>query len=100
MFTVGPAGTYANEITPVLTTYDDYDDGSYTAGGDDYDYYDELADRSYAFGYSGGVGDQREEEANSEGYVRGSYSYLNNEGNQIKVEYVAGKQIGRTYCTK
>ena len=43
MFTVGPAGTYANEITPALTTYDDYDDDSCTAGGDDYDYYDELA---------------------------------------------------------
>ena len=52
--------------------------------------------RSYSFNYgtySGGGGANREEVSNSEGYVKGSYSYVNGEGNQIRVEYVAGRSV-------
>jgi len=71
--------------------YDDYN------SSDDYghldDYYDQDQDRSYKFDFSGD-GSDRQEVSDSEGYVRGSYKYVNPEGNQIKVEYAAGPQIG------
>ena len=54
--------------------------------------------RSYSFGYSATSGSyssagsaDRQEQANSEGFVKGHYSYLNNEGNEIRVEYIAGR---------
>ena len=54
--------------------------------------------RSYSFGYSATSGSyssagsaDRQEQANSEGFVKGHYSYLNNEGNKIRVEYIAGR---------
>jgi len=82
-------------VQPVVTSsYGDYDDYNSVGGEHDYDYYDELSDRSYNFAYSNGVGASREEVSNSEGYVKGSYSYLNGEGNEIRVEYVAGPGVG------
>jgi len=82
-------------VVSVASSYGDYGDyDGAVAGEHDYDYYDELSDRSYTFGYSNGLGANREEVSNSEGYVKGSYSYLNGEGNQIKVEYVAGPEVG------
>jgi len=50
-------------------------------------------DPSYSFQYSNDDG-QRKEEADETGTVRGSYSYITDEGQNIKVEYTAGPQTG------
>ena len=55
--------------------------------------YEDNADASYSFGYSD-VSGTRKEESDSEGNVRGSYSYINAEGNEIIVKYIAGPEIG------
>jgi len=99
---VVPSGgaTYADSIQPTFSDYD-YDSGNSYTGGNDEDYYDDTPDKSYSFGYSANSGSyssagsvDRQEQANSEGFVKGHYSYLNNEGNEIRVEYIAGPGVG------
>ena len=63
------------------------------------DYYDPDADRSYAFSYAEDRGipgwiSKRQEEADSNGQVKGRYSYVNDDGNEIAVQYSAGAGIG------
>ena len=68
--------------------------------GNDYDdYYDADADRSYSFKYSEDHGipgwiSNREEEADADGTIKGRYSYVNDDGNEIAVQYTAGADIG------
>ena len=52
-----------------------------------------MMDPSYNFAYAGDAGN-REEAADSQGVVTGSYSYLSPEGNEILVRYTAGADIG------
>merc|ERR1711971_449806 len=52
-----------------------------------------MMDPSYNFAYTGDAGN-REEAADSEGVVTGSYSYLSPEGNEILVRYTAGADTG------
>ena len=53
----------------------------------------EKADASYAFAYSDESGN-RKEESDADGNVDGQYSYVNAEGNEILVRYMAGPEIG------
>jgi hypothetical protein len=52
-----------------------------------------MMDPSYNFAYTGDAGN-REEAADSQGVVTGSYSYLSPEGNEILVRYTAGADTG------
>merc|ERR1712158_302560 len=52
-----------------------------------------MMDPSYNFAYAGDAGN-REEAADSQGVVTGSYSYLSPEGNEILVRYTAGADTG------
>merc|ERR1712203_845715 len=52
-----------------------------------------MMDPSYNFAYAGDTGN-REEAADSQGVVTGSYSYLSPEGNEILVRYTAGADTG------
>merc|ERR1712051_460678 len=52
-----------------------------------------MMDPSCNFAYAGDAGN-REEAANSQGVVTGSYSYLSPEGNEILVRYTAGADTG------
>ena len=52
-----------------------------------------MMDPSYNFAYTGDAGN-REESADSQGIVTGSYSYLSPEGNEILVRYTAGADTG------
>jgi hypothetical protein len=52
-----------------------------------------MMDPSYNFAYTGDTGN-REEAADSQGVVTGSYSYLSPEGNEILVRYTAGADTG------
>merc|ERR1711863_252023 len=52
-----------------------------------------MMDPSYNFAYAGDAGN-REEAANLQGVVTGSYSYLSPEGNEILVRYTAGADTG------
>jgi len=52
-----------------------------------------MMDPSYNFAYTGNAGN-REEAADSQGVVTGSYSYLSPEGNEILVRYTAGADTG------
>merc|ERR1712001_388699 len=52
-----------------------------------------MMDPSYNFAYAGDEGN-REEAADSQGVVTGSYSYLSPEGNEILVRYTAGADTG------
>merc|ERR1719264_1451234 len=52
-----------------------------------------MMDPSYNFAYAGEAGN-REEAADSQGVVTGSYSYLSPEGNEILVRYTAGADTG------
>merc|ERR1711971_1555328 len=52
-----------------------------------------MMDPSYNFAYAGDSGN-REEAADSQGVVTGSYSYLSPEGNEILVRYTAGADTG------
>merc|ERR1712212_1336158 len=52
-----------------------------------------MMDPSYNFAYAGNAGN-REEAADSQGVVTGSYSYLSPEGNEILVRYTAGADTG------
>merc|ERR1711971_539156 len=52
-----------------------------------------MMDPSYNFAYAGDSGN-REEAADSQGVVTGSYSYLSPEGNEILVRYSAGADTG------
>ena len=52
-----------------------------------------MMDPSYNFAYTGDAGN-REESADSQGIVTGSYSYLSPEGNEILVRYTAGPDTG------
>ena len=67
---------------------------------DEYDdYYDPDADRSYSFSFSEDRGipgwiSSRQEEADSDGQVKGRYSYVNDDGNEIAVQYSAGAETG------
>ena len=69
-------------------------------GNKDYDdYYDPDADRSYSFSYAEDRGipgwiSKRQEEADANGRVKGRYSYVNDDGNEIAVQYLAGAGIG------
>ena len=63
------------------------------------DYFDPDADRSYSFSYAEDRGipgwiSRRQEEADSNGKVKGRYSYVNDDGNEIAVQYSAGAGIG------
>jgi len=74
------------------TYYEDYEG---TVDNNDYDdYYDQDQDRSYEFDFADENGTGRSEVADSKGFVIGSYKYVNQEGNQIRVEYTAGPDIG------
>merc|ERR1712183_536586 len=52
-----------------------------------------MMDPSYNFAYAGDAGN-RDEAADSQGVVTGSYSYLSPEGNEILVRYTAGADTG------
>ena len=71
-----------------------------SGGNADYDdYYDPDADRSYSFSYAEDRGipgwiSRRQEQADSNGQVKGRYSYVNDDGNEIAVQYSAGAGIG------
>ena len=63
------------------------------------DYYDADADRSYSFTYSEDRGvpgwiSNRQEQSDADGTVTGRYSYVNDDGNEIAVQYRAGADIG------
>ncbi len=58
----------------------------------DYDY-DENRDKSYSFGYQESAS-TRHEQSDEAGNVRGEYSYINAEGNQIVVRYRASPEGG------
>merc|ERR1712106_1315999 len=57
------------------------------------DYYDDNPDRSYAFQFAGDAY-SRDETAQSDGSVQGSYSYTDGDGVQRTVNYRAGAGIG------
>ena len=72
---------------------DDFDGGEADI---DYDAEYGPADKSYKFNFGSVEAEEggRTEEADADGNVRGSYSYVNAEGNRIIVHYSAGPGKG------
>ncbi|KAK3860402.1 hypothetical protein Pcinc_033544 [Petrolisthes cinctipes] len=56
-------------------------------------FYDCTTDASYDFNYAEG-GQARQEQSDSEGNIRGSYSYIDDEGRTRSYNYIAGRDTG------
>merc|ERR1711970_1544943 len=86
-------GQHHHEVSQSLDYNYDYDLPEQARSNTNNEYYDENPDRSYAFNFAGDTY-SRDETAQADGSVKGSYSYTGEDGQQRTVNYRAGAGIG------